>query len=70
MTNSNTVITRAVRNYMKQSGTTQADLARAIHRTPQSLSHRLTQRRRWNLDDLARLVELGIIDPQILWEEA
>ena len=63
-------MSRAVRKAMDERGLTQAQLAHSLGMSQPNLSQRLTQRRRWSIDDLARLVELGIIDPVVLWEQS
>ena len=60
MSRSQVTITRIVRTHMEAEGLTQTALAASVGKTQSWLSHRLTKRSRWNLDDLDLLASAGV----------
>lgn len=60
MQSTQTIVTRLVKNYLNKSGTTQKTLAAALGITQPTLSRKLTGIRTWSLDDLDRLIQLGV----------
>lgn len=68
MTRSHVTISRIVRTHMEAEGLTQAAMAASVGKTQSWLSHRLTKRCRWSLDDLDLLASVGV--PVILTIDA
>lgn len=60
MTATQTVITRLIKNYLHDSGITQKALAADLGMTQPTLSRKLTGIRMWSLDDLDRLIQIGV----------
>lgn len=55
-----TIVTRLVKNYLNDSGTTQKTLAAALGITQPTLSRKLTGIRTWSLDELDQLIQIGV----------
>jgi DNA-binding helix-turn-helix protein len=60
MTSTQTVVTRLVKNYLRDSGITQRSLAAELGTTQATLSRKITGIRTWSLDDLDRLIQIGV----------
>lgn len=60
MTSTQTVVTRLVKNYLRASGITQSSLAAELEITQATLSRKITGIRTWSLDDLDRLIQIGV----------
>lgn len=60
MTSTQTIVTRLVKNYLRDSGITQRSLAAELGTTQATLSRKLTGIRMWSLDDLDRLIQIGV----------
>lgn len=60
MTSTQTVVTRLVKNYLRDSGITQRSLAAELGTTQATLSRKLTGIRTWSLDDLDQLIQIGV----------
>ncbi len=60
MTSTQTVVTRLVKNYLRDSGITQSSLAAELEITQATLSRKITGIRTWSLDDLDRLIQIGV----------
>ena len=60
MTSTQTVVTRLVKNYLRDSGITQSSLAGELEITQATLSRKITGIRTWSLDDLDRLIQIGV----------
>lgn len=60
MANFNTVISRRVKTYMANSSISQKALAADLHLSQSALAKRLHNQARWQLDDLDRLIEIGV----------
>lgn len=60
MTSTQTIVTRLVKNYLRDSGITQRSLAAELGTTQATLSRKLTGIRTWSLDDLDRLIQIGV----------
>ncbi len=60
MSNFNTVISRRVKTYMASRSVSQKALAADLHLSQTALSKRLRNQARWQLDDLDRLIEIGV----------
>ena len=60
MTSTQTVVTRMVRNYLHDSGISQRSLAAELGITQATLSRKLSGIRTWSLDDLDRLIQIGV----------
>lgn len=60
MTSTQTVVTRMVRNYLHDSGITQKAIAADLGITQATLSRKLSGIRTWSLDDLDRLIQIGV----------
>lgn len=60
MTSPQTVVTRLVKNYLRDSGITQRSLAAELGTTQATLSRKLTGIRTWSLDDLDQLIQIGV----------
>ena len=56
----NTVISRRVKTYMLDRAISQKSLADELHISQTALSQRLNNRARWQLDDLDRLIQIGV----------
>lgn len=59
-----TTITRSVLNYMHRSGITRFEMSEQMGIAQPTLSHKLNGTRRWTLDNLDTLFDLGIITIQ------
>ena len=55
-----TIVTRLVKNYLNDSGTTQKTFAAALGITQPTLSRKLTGIRTWSLDELDQLIQIGV----------
>lgn len=60
MQSTQTIVTRLVKNFLNESGTTQKTLAAALGITQPTLSRKLTGIRAWSLDDLDQLIQIGV----------
>ena len=60
MTSTQTAVTRMVRNYLHDSGISQRSLAAELGITQATLSRKLSGIRTWSLDDLDRLIQIGV----------
>ena len=60
MSNFNTVISRRVKTYMALRSVSQKALAADLHLSQTALSKRLRNQARWQLDDLDRLIQIGV----------
>ena len=60
MTSTQTVVTRLVKNYLCESGISQRSLAAELGITQATLCRKLSGIRTWSLDDLDRLIQIGI----------
>lgn len=60
MASTQTVVTRMVRNYLHDSGISQRSLAAELGITQATLSRKLSGIRTWSLDDLDRLIQIGV----------
>lgn len=60
MTSTQTVVTRMVRNYLHDSGISQRSLAAELGITQATLSRKLSGIRTWSLEDLDRLIQIGV----------
>ena len=60
MTATQTVITRLIKNYLHDSGITQKAIAADLGITQPTLSRKLSGIRPWSLDDLDRLIQIGV----------
>lgn len=60
MTSTQTIVTRLVKNYLRDSGITQRSLAAELGITQATLSRKLSGIRMWSLDDLDRLIQIGV----------
>lgn len=68
MVNNNAVISRMVRQHLEATGLTQAALANRIAMSQASMNMKISNRRRWSVDDLARLVDVGALPCDVLLE--
>lgn len=59
MFDSQTILSRQVKQYMAAQGISQSALAADLGMTQSALSQRLSATTRWQLDDLDRLIQLG-----------
>jgi len=59
------VTSRAVRRHLRERGLSQAALAEVLGMTQQTLSARLTGRRRWSAEELDQLVSVGVPLPAL-----
>ena len=60
MTSTQTIVTRMVRNYLHDSGISQRSLAAELGITQATLSRKLSGIRTWSLEDLDRLIQIGV----------
>nr|DAS19643.1 MAG TPA: SOS-response transcriptional repressor [Caudoviricetes sp.] len=60
MSNFNTVISRRVKNYMASHSVSQKALAADLQLSQTALCKRLRNQARWQLDDLDRLIQIGV----------
>lgn len=58
-----TIVTRAVKNYMKREKLSQSAMAALLETSQTSISRKLLNEARWTMEDLDRLTVLGVIDP-------
>lgn len=58
-----TIVTRAVKNYMKREKLSQSAMAALLEISQTSISRKLLNEVRWTMEDLDRLTVLGVIDP-------
>lgn len=69
MVTSQTVITRAVKNYKRATGYSQAKLAGLFGVSQSTMSQKLAGVRKWSYNDLDVLIELEVIEPLALMGE-
>lgn len=67
MNTSSTQITRLVRRYQSEHDLTTTALATQIHMTRSTLRDRLIGRCRWQIEDLDRLRDAGILEWDVEW---
>lgn len=60
MVSTQTIVTRLVKNYLRDSCITQNSLAVDLGITQPTLSRKLAGVRMWSLDDLDRLIQIGV----------
>lgn len=60
MFDSQTSINRLIKRFMHAQGVSQASLAADLGISQSAVSHRLSGITRWNLDDLDRLIQIGV----------
>lgn len=60
-----TIVSRAVKNYMKREKLTQLDIAALLETSQKAISRKLRNEARWTVNDLDRLTVLGVIEPVV-----
>ena len=60
MSSYNTAVTRTVKRHMQQHSISQKALASDLEMSQTALSQRMRGAARWQLDDLDRLIQIGI----------